>query len=431
MFRHASMIRFLQHPARFLCVALCALCAAGAAYAGEPRGHLQINGEPGVAVFLNDEYKGTTNAAHSGLILPNIPGGSHRLRLSREGFQPQEAVIEISPNRVLEFSIRPFVPQLEIAQRGREDTRQVVQESGNLLIQSLPVACVINIPALGLADEKKTRDEWEASGVPVGTYPATFRALGQTIEYDVTIESDRTTHLFFDFIESTVRDVGLEKRKAAEASRRAEAKRQLAEEAAARIEKEIAEYTERLRRVSRWHFIESQQHGSTSVQSESRAVGVWRDRHNFYRVNTNGRELRRTAETTFTDLFGRTHRLAIRFYVDIKAQYDPTRGGVNLKGWGRSPPYAFGSWRYEWIIRHNGEERRIQRSYSEENIGRSVERFELDFPGFQLQLVDPRKAFSRSTTIDSAGFSMRLQLPGGGIEKAVARRRAELEKERR
>ena len=60
-------------------------------------GHIQIESEPGVNVFLNDDLKGVTSSEFGGLIIQNMPAGNHLLRFTLEGFNPQEERITLRP----------------------------------------------------------------------------------------------------------------------------------------------------------------------------------------------------------------------------------------------------------------------------------------------------------------------------------------------
>ena len=72
-------------------------------------------------------------------------------------------------------------------------------------MQSLPIACRIEIPELKISYDKK-EDEWKAVKVRVGTYQATFQALGKTVKCTFSIKDGAATRLFVNILEGTVQD---------------------------------------------------------------------------------------------------------------------------------------------------------------------------------------------------------------------------------
>lgn len=60
------------------------------AQAADAPGHLRIDGEAGLQVFLDGHLRGATTDARGGLLLENIPAGEHRLTVVKRGFAPDE-----------------------------------------------------------------------------------------------------------------------------------------------------------------------------------------------------------------------------------------------------------------------------------------------------------------------------------------------------
>ena len=169
-------------------------------------GYIQVTCEPGIKIFLDGTFKGVTNADVGGLILEAVPAGTHQLRMVKEGFNPSEAAVKVEAGKVFKFNVLPFVPKLEITQRGDSDVTFLARPSGSLKIQSLPIGCRITIKDLGISNSPKTQDEWIVTEIPVGSFLATFEALGKETTHALKIESDLETHLFVNILAGKVED---------------------------------------------------------------------------------------------------------------------------------------------------------------------------------------------------------------------------------
>ena len=124
-------------------------------------GYIQIESEPGVTVFLNDNLQGVTSSEFGGLIIQNVPAGNHLLRFTLDGFNPQEEQIALRPGQVYAHRVRPFVPRVRITEHGKTGDQQIGLQVGRLKIQSLPVAITITIPELEV-EYNKSSDKWKA-----------------------------------------------------------------------------------------------------------------------------------------------------------------------------------------------------------------------------------------------------------------------------
>ncbi len=145
-----------------------------------------------------------TKVAVGGYIIEDVPAGQHTIKVEKLGFNAQQDGVRVEAGKVFEYRVRPFAPPLEVSPRGESAQQPVVQKVGGLLVQTLHVACAIFIPALGVSEAKKVKDEWPANKVPMGSYTATFRALNKAFTPTFAIEEGQTTHLFVNILSGTV-----------------------------------------------------------------------------------------------------------------------------------------------------------------------------------------------------------------------------------
>ncbi|MBK8596724.1 MAG: carboxypeptidase regulatory-like domain-containing protein [Holophagales bacterium] len=105
---------------------LAALLAAVAAVSGaapqelpkwgvisRPKGFssIRVVSAPGLAVFLNDEPAGTTDALRQGLVLEDLPAGTYTLRLEKPGYDPKIVKVTVAEGDTKEVRILGLKPK--------------------------------------------------------------------------------------------------------------------------------------------------------------------------------------------------------------------------------------------------------------------------------------------------------------------------------
>ncbi len=166
--------------------------------------YIQVNGEAGLSVFLNSQFKGKTSAEFNGLIIENVTPGKNLIKIVKEGFTPFEESITVKPGEVFAYKVKPFTKHLvEISEQGNtgETDKQVVIKTGKLIIQSVPIEIKITIPKIeGVENNQKTKDEWLADKIPTGSYEITFSYGQKIITKTVVIESEKITSVFINML---------------------------------------------------------------------------------------------------------------------------------------------------------------------------------------------------------------------------------------
>jgi len=166
-------------------------------------GHIQIKCEPEIQIFLDGQYKGVSSADAGGLILQNIPPGTHRLRAVKSGFTPREETIKISGNEVRVWNIEQFVPRVKVSEEGEDVKGKIERQTGVLILQTLPVEAKIEIPSLGVSQSKQ-KDIWKVEDVPEGQYDVRVSGRGKSLSQRVKIEAKGTSRAFFNLITGKV-----------------------------------------------------------------------------------------------------------------------------------------------------------------------------------------------------------------------------------
>jgi predicted secreted protein len=173
-------------------------------------GYIQIKCEPGTMVFLDNNFMGNTSSELGGLILQDVPAGSHQIKIVKEGFEPQSVKIDLKVNEIYVYEVKEFIPQLDVTQEGEADTDTIKQRVGSLLVETIPIDCIIEIPKLNINKEhygNKTKKTWEISNIPIGSYRVNFIALGKKVEYELKIEEGIKKHLLVNILNNEVKEI--------------------------------------------------------------------------------------------------------------------------------------------------------------------------------------------------------------------------------
>lgn len=166
--------------------------------------YIQVNGEVGLSVYLNGQFKGKTTAEYNGLIIENVTPGQNLIKIVKEGFTPFEEYITVKPGEVFAYNVKPFTKHLvEISQQGHTDEtdKKVIVQTGKLIVQSVPIEILITIPKIeGVNQSPKTKDEWTADKIPTGSYEISFTYGQKNITKSVIIENNSITSVFINML---------------------------------------------------------------------------------------------------------------------------------------------------------------------------------------------------------------------------------------
>jgi formylglycine-generating enzyme required for sulfatase activity len=165
-------------------------------------GFVQVRAQPGIQVFLDDVFVGVTNADVGGLILTDVRPGARRLRFVREGFLPQDATVSVVAGQVLLYELGSLVPRVQVREEGAGGAAEMRVETGSVVVQCLPIECVVDIPALGITNRRKTQDRLVLEGVPVGVYAGRLSVGATTLPVSFGVCTDDTVSLFGTFVGS-------------------------------------------------------------------------------------------------------------------------------------------------------------------------------------------------------------------------------------
>ena len=109
--------------------------------------YIQVKGESGLSVYLNNQLKGKTSADIGGYIIENVTPGKNTIKIVKEGFAPFEEVITVKPGEVLAYQVKPFSKHtILISEQGNTQStnEQIEIETGVLRRNTCCCTCALS-----------------------------------------------------------------------------------------------------------------------------------------------------------------------------------------------------------------------------------------------------------------------------------------------
>ena len=121
-------------------------------------GFIQVKCGPGATVFLDGERVGVTTEELGGMVIENVPVGTHVVTCVKKGFRPQQTRVTVAPGTVQLARFKPFVERAPVTDTARDTDAAIGQHTGTLVIRTVPVDCHLQIEELDLVCRFKRSD---------------------------------------------------------------------------------------------------------------------------------------------------------------------------------------------------------------------------------------------------------------------------------
>jgi hypothetical protein len=154
---------------RFL-TTIIVISVATVAFAGD----IQIFCEPGLKIYLDGQFMGTSNAKQDGLFLLDVRRGTRTIRVEKEGFVPSTLEVEVS-DFPIEVRIGRLVPNPAAKLEAKATPIPVKKPVGNLVITSAPQNCTVQIDG---RTETKDTPQLSIDGLDAGDHTISFSKPG-------------------------------------------------------------------------------------------------------------------------------------------------------------------------------------------------------------------------------------------------------------
>lgn len=158
-------MKFLRYLLPILLMGLSAVTFAG---------DIQVLCEPGLRVYVDDEFVGTSSAREDGLAVTDIRPGKHLVRVEKDGFLSQTFEVEIL-DLPIELRVGEFSPTPPAREEIEPDDAEVKQLVGSLVITSVPQNCDVEIDG---KTESKDEPQVVVGGLAAGEHTISFSKPG-------------------------------------------------------------------------------------------------------------------------------------------------------------------------------------------------------------------------------------------------------------
>jgi hypothetical protein len=137
-------------------------------------GDIQVACEPGLRVYLDGTFVGTSSSKEDGLFLADVPGGAHVIRVEKDGFVPQSFRVEVE-TLPIEVKVKGFSPEPPTRHDAEISSATAKQPVGKLLVTSAPQDCIVEIDG---REQNKSVPLLLIEGLAAGEHPISFSKTG-------------------------------------------------------------------------------------------------------------------------------------------------------------------------------------------------------------------------------------------------------------
>ncbi|MBI4843838.1 MAG: SUMF1/EgtB/PvdO family nonheme iron enzyme [Nitrospirae bacterium] len=182
-------------------------------------GDLQVTCEPDVRIFIDNVFKGITNADDNGLFIEGLAPGGHTLKAVKTNYTPIIKDIYITTNKAVEVVIR-FDELQEKSKKISPEVSDSLAQVGRLALRSVPRGAVVFIDG-----SNKGTTDIEIDNVKVGRHNISFERGGQKLSGIFILSEGGVLKLKAHFKEKKIINISEQERNEAEKERIAEAER--------------------------------------------------------------------------------------------------------------------------------------------------------------------------------------------------------------
>jgi hypothetical protein len=162
---------------------------------------LQISGEPGVSISLNNEYVGKTTKEENGLILKDIAPGEYSLRAAMQGYNSTETQLVVENDQTIEWRLKYAEPVMNIEDAVKRIDSAMVESKpvGTIILKSIPLNAEVffNGKSIGSADKKITF-------APAADHSVKFVLQKRELSENFSLEPGDTVSLTADFVKGEI-----------------------------------------------------------------------------------------------------------------------------------------------------------------------------------------------------------------------------------
>jgi len=162
---------------------------------------LQVNAEPGVSIWLNNELAGKTSREENGLLIADLVPGEYILKASKPGYDATETLLTVEDNQTIEWRIKftKSVMKVEDAVKRVDSSMIEAKPTGIAVLRSIPLNAEIFFDgeSIGNADKKLTY-------VPAAEHTVKFVFQKRELAVKFSLQPDESILLRADFAKGEI-----------------------------------------------------------------------------------------------------------------------------------------------------------------------------------------------------------------------------------
>ncbi len=160
-----------------------------AAYGGDSGGRLFVHISPGFEVIVDGKSAGTSTADQGGILVGNLPPGSHRIIVRSADGREGSFAVSIVEGQTTNIDVSPLGLRRKLATTTNDD-------AGILRVVSVPRDCSVQFRG---ASMNKNDDELVFDAIPPGRYPLVVARGKATLSMDVDVPTGMIVTVQADF----------------------------------------------------------------------------------------------------------------------------------------------------------------------------------------------------------------------------------------
>jgi len=159
-------------------------------------GDLQVVCVPGVQIYIDGNFKGTTSKNQGGLFVEGLSAGQHRLLAKLSGAADQTKNFTILQGKLKTITLTFVQQRMRVESLESTDSAAIEVKTGTLEIRAVPP---YPKPSVKIDGKHQGSGDIKVSGVAVGYHTVEWNRGGKTVSTYVGVCADQTVSLKADF----------------------------------------------------------------------------------------------------------------------------------------------------------------------------------------------------------------------------------------
>ncbi len=153
-------------------------------------GDIQITCEPGIRIWLNNDFKGKTTIDDNGIFIEGLSQGNYIIKAAKTGFNPLRKTVNVLDGQTIEVKIKFTTPSVKIEQISPEKDTTLVQKVGTFILRSVPLKATVYID-----NKEMGKTDIKVGNFPVGNHTVKFVFKNKELKGSFQLNSNESLKL--------------------------------------------------------------------------------------------------------------------------------------------------------------------------------------------------------------------------------------------